>query len=294
MVVHRLRGSDAEKVAHLQANVASDHHRAFSGRLVDPISVERYQAMLRLGTASKLFGQLLDYVHAPTEPVMCITQIVDGKPFVDAVVQGNGVINLSLLPDGTTGAGKMEDYLAKYMTGDSFDLPRLINDDYFVVIKLLFNNKNYVSVTKLLMSFLDTVAFIESGNVRGNFIPWLKCYADLEIVGITEEELWELRNGLLHMTNPDSQKVLKGHHARLVPYVAVHDMPPSTDRESKPFNLLRLLEVITKALEAWFVTYRVTPSKMVDFVLRYDKVVSDSRFAFIVQNVDEGRLCSPE
>ena len=281
IVVHRMSGSDAEKTAYLQANAVSDHGRAICGRLIKPISVEHYAAMVRLGTAFELFWSLLDHVGAPPETVTCITSIIDGKPIFHATVQGYGPIDLLALPEEFTGRGIMDDYLTRYVNGSSFDMPRLIKDDYFSAIQLLFNKGHYVSGTKLLMSFLDTVAFIETGEVLGNFISWLKCYADLGIVGITEEELWELRNGLLHMTNLDSQKVLKGKHARLVPYVGDCDIPPSTSADSKYFNLFRLLEAVTKALENWIATYNKIPSKMLDFVARYDRIVSDSRMAVI-------------
>jgi hypothetical protein len=50
----------------------------------------------------------------------------------------------------------MIDYSAKYLTDEGFDLPQLLNDDFFVAIKLLFNNRGYVSATKRLLSFVDS------------------------------------------------------------------------------------------------------------------------------------------
>ena len=58
----------------------------------------------------------------------------------------------------------MPDYLRRYTANGQFDLPRLINDDFFVPIKLLFNNKHYVSSAKLLLIFVDTISFLESGG----------------------------------------------------------------------------------------------------------------------------------
>ena len=106
----------------------------------------------------------------------------------------------------------MIDYLTKYSTEDGFDLPRLLNDDFFVAIRLLFNNRCYVSAANLLMSFIDSIAFVEYGDCTGgsNFCRWLESYVDLQSIGITAEEIWEHRNSLVHMTNLDSRKVLSG------------------------------------------------------------------------------------
>lgn len=57
---------------------------------------------------------------------------------------------------------------------------------------------------------LDTVAFIDKGDVKDNFCLWLDAYADLKPPGITAKELWEFRNGLLHMTNLHSRSVATG------------------------------------------------------------------------------------
>lgn len=55
----------------------------------------------------------------------------------------------------------MEDYLESYTTSNGFDMPKLLNDDYFNAIKLLFNSDYYVSCIKLIVSFIDTVSYIE-------------------------------------------------------------------------------------------------------------------------------------
>lgn len=109
----------------------------------------------------------------------------------------------------------MKNYLLEYMKPNGFDLPRLLNDDYFNAIRLLWNNKQYVSVMKLLLSFLDTVAYLDSGDTPGNFQKWLNNYADITSLDVTADELWELRNSLLHMTNSDSRKVARGEVRRI-------------------------------------------------------------------------------
>ena len=66
------------------------------------------------------------------------------------------------------------DYLIKYRTDDAIDLPRLINDDFFEPIRLLYQARHYVSATKLLLVFIDTAGYIEYGDGdRNPFIAWL-------------------------------------------------------------------------------------------------------------------------
>src|SRR5882724_4472208 len=109
------------------------------------------------------------------------------------------------------------DYVRKYMTDEGFDFPRLLNDDFFHPIRLLFNHRHYVSAAKLLMTFIDSVGFLEFGDTGDNaFVKWLDAYADLTAVGVTAEELWEHRNSLLHMSNLDSRRVLAGRITRLM------------------------------------------------------------------------------
>src|SRR5690606_9143663 len=98
-------------------------------------------------------------------------------------------------------------------------LSELLNDDYFKAIKLLFNAGHHVSSAKLLMSCVDTLAFVEHGDVRGNFTDWLDAYVDLEPIGISALEVWEFRNSILHMTNLASRQVLAGKVSSIAPYI---------------------------------------------------------------------------
>jgi len=132
---------------------------------------------------------------------------------------------------------------------------------------------------KLLMSLLDTVAFVDLGDSRNNFVIWLQKYADLTPVGITAEELWEFRNGLLHMTNLHSRAVLAGKIARLIFFVG-NITPPSPPSGEKYFNLRDLIDAVAKALSTWFESYNNDRNKLAFFVSRYDLTISDSRMAF--------------
>jgi len=176
----------------------------------------------------------------------------------------------------------MLDYLNEYVTDGQFDLPRLINGDYFVAIKLLYNARTFVSCAKLLMSFIDTVAFIDAGDVPDAFILWLKTYADLAPLGISPKELWEFRNGLVHMTNLRSRAVASGRTVPLIFYVGSPSQPlPPNPGGAKYFNLKALLDAIALAVSRWIETYNNNHEKFLDFVSRYDLIVSDSRMSYV-------------
>ena len=177
--------------------------------------------------------------------------------------------------------GAMVDYLKQYVEDGKFDIPRLINDDYFLAIKLLFNAGHYVSAAKLLMSFVDTVAFIDAGDVPDSFCLWLDSYAELAPLGITAKELWEFRNGLLHMTNLRSRAVTSGRTVPLILYVGSMPHPiPASQSVAKYFNLKDLIDVLAAALSRWMESYNRTPGKLINFVNRYDLTISDSRLAY--------------
>ena len=173
----------------------------------------------------------------------------------------------------------MLDYLMVYHTEQGFDLPSLLNDDYFRAIKLLYNNKHYVSAMKLLMSFLDTVGYLEFGDRHGNFLLWLAAYADLSQVGVTAEELWELRNSLLHMTNLDSRKVKARKVQRLLFYVGIPPSDfPTGDEEGKYFGLWQFIQCILEAMSRYCASFNAEPSKSTTFFKRYDRIISDTRY----------------
>ena len=156
-----------------------------------------------------------------------------------------------------------------------------MNDDYFLAIKLLFNARHYVSVAKLLMSFIDTIGFINAGDVKDGFSLWLNNYAEIAALGITAKELWEFRNGLLHMTNLHSRSVASGNTAPLIFYIGnvVKPISPSPSG-AKYFSLKGLLDAIAAAVSRWIETYNTNPDKWIDFVSRYDLTISDSRVSY--------------
>ena len=174
----------------------------------------------------------------------------------------------------------MIDYLNKYVTPQGFDAPRLINDDFFLAIKTLFNAGFYVSAAKLLMILIDSVAFVSEGD-RGNriFCAWLGKYVDLSPVGITSEELWEHRNSLLHMTSSESRKVRSGKVCRLMMYVGT--LPPGLKvkmHQPKFFNLVILLQAVGKGIGQYLNSLNNDPKKRESFIQRYDEILSDVRY----------------
>jgi hypothetical protein len=170
------------------------------------------------------------------------------------------------------------DYVNKYLTEEGFDFPRLLNDDFFQPIHLLYNCQHFASATKLLMNFIDTIGFIEFGDTGENtFVKWLSTYADLTVIDVTGEELWEHRNSLLHMSNLDSREVIAGKVRRLA-WLVGKAAPPSMDTlEYKFYNLFEFMKILANACSQWCDSFNRDASKFSIFVDRYDLIVSDGR-----------------
>jgi hypothetical protein len=179
------------------------------------------------------------------------------------------------------------DYIPKYMTTKGLDFGRLLNDDFFNAIRLLFNQTYYASAAKLLMTFIDTAGFVEFGDTGENtFVKWLGAYADLTPVEVTAQELWEHRNSLLHLTSPDSRRVRTGKVRRLMSYVG--NLPvdlPTENQNTKFYNLLSLIQAVGAACTRWAESYKKDRSKLEQFFDRYDLIVSDTRMLKV--NIDD-------
>lgn len=171
------------------------------------------------------------------------------------------------------------DYLKTYIQDGAFDVPRLIHDDFFVAIKLCFNNKKYISCTKLLMSFIDTMGFVEFGNDASAFIKWLKKYVDLSKLNLTAEELWEHRNALLHMSTLESRKIEKGLSPILVAYIGNPILVPKPPPGEKWYDLHGLLMEIKEGIGTFIKEY--VENNIESFIERYDKTLSDTRYLIL-------------
>ena len=174
----------------------------------------------------------------------------------------------------------MEDYVSKYTTARGFNIPRLLNDDFWVAIKLLVNAGCYVSASKLLMSFIDSISYVAYGESSGAaFRRWLENYVDIQSLGIGSDELWEHRNSLLHMTNLDSRKVSAGSVKRLVAFIGpLPNGAPREDAGEKFFDLLQLIRAVIHGCEKYLGALNSNPSLVGDFIKRYDMIVSDARY----------------
>lgn len=175
------------------------------------------------------------------------------------------------------------DYFGNYFNDNGFDFTRLLNDDFFQPVRILFNKKHYVSAAKLLLVAVDSIAFIEYGDIKENtFIKWLNKYADIDSLGITPEELWEHRNSLLHMSNLKSRKVASGKVRSLVAYVG--ELDPKLELNSKGsgyYSLYAFIQVFSRACGKWCLTYDSDRSKIHTFVERYDLIASDARMLHV-------------
>lgn len=293
VVVHELNGTDEEKMDFLRNAVKSDYKVADRavvkscsyGTSDSVFKYSSYFAMARLGRNIEVFEEIFSIHGASESPLYCVTSIVNGKPDIDITSNHDPLYLGGYGNHLKIGGGCMEDYLESYITPDGFDMPKLMNDDYFDAIKLLFNNQHYVSCMKLIVSFIDTISFIEFGDVEGNFIEWLKSYSSIDRVGITENQLWELRNSILHMSNLDSRRVLSGKVKRISFCVAPTGYVPSSDSDTQYFNLKDLIDAMVQSLSNWIKSYNENTEKWTMFIERYDRVISDSRYA--IQSIEQ-------
>ena len=288
-VSHIITGSDSEKIIFLQSLVNNDFK--ISERFSPPFhlcshnkngvfTIKCFKALARRGETLIIFEEILKKYNVSNAPLVCITAIINNNPKIDTVHDVSYPLYCSKYQNHPKiGTGIMRDYLKDYMTLEGFDLARLINNDYLEATKLLFNNKHYVSCMKLFVSYIDTLAFIEYGDTYGNFTKWLDEYADMNKLGVTSSQLWELRNSILHMSNLDSRKVLEGKEKRISFCVAKAGYIPEPDYENQYFNLTDFIEIIAQAASKWGLSYNQNPEKRTAFIERYDTVLSDERHA---------------
>jgi len=135
---------------------------------------------------------------------------------------------------------------------------------------------------KLLMICIDTISYLEYGDTSGNFQKWISSYTKLSDLNITDNELWEFRNSILHMTNLDSRKVKQKKEKRLMFYVSHPEIKyQDKNDEGKFFKFKDLLNCIAWGISKWGGTYNIEKSKFDDFVARYDRIISDKRMTYI-------------
>lgn len=273
-VAHDVSLDDAQAIEFLRQRVEADLPNAKVAPLKAAFTKAQYDAHCRLGRGIELYDDVFADADAGPQPLFVVTAVVDGAIVVD--LTGHIDEFNSFLTPKVLGGGQMRDWLTYYSTEAGLDIPALIHDDYFLAIKLTYNASLYASSAKLLLSCIDSLAFIEFGHTNESaFVLWLKAYADLSLLAITPEELWELRNGLLHMTNLSSRKVA-AQKVRRISFRVGGDGGSEEDGIYY-LPLMDLVEAFTRATESWLRTYNDDRSKLPVFVERYDETVSDSR-----------------
>lgn len=274
---HRRDGSDDDKMAFLRSAVDADFPIAHRFALPRQFTKDQWFSHQRLGVDLAMFEEGFKRYRAAAAPFSAITAIVDGKPVIDVVT------GLKPFRGDQVGAdlpGIMHDWLVVYTKGDTIRINDLIHDDYFKAIKLLFNAQHLASASKLLMSCIDTLAYVEFGDQRGNFSLWLDQYAELTPLGVTSSELWEFRNAVIHMTSTSSRAVLAGKAPSLMPYIGSDELAERAKTpDMKPFNLYTLILAVALGVQKWAETYNHDRTKFEKFVERYDRTISDSRYA---------------
>lgn len=280
--VHEHSGNDTEGCEYLRARIAEDFSTAEKLELTKPFTRSEYNARCRLGKGHYLYDELFVTLDAGPEPLFVATPVKDGNLFFNYSSE-HGDLDMNDISAKLGAKGVMVDWLVKYTSERGIDFSQLIHDDYFLAIKLTFNAGLYVSAMKLLVSCIDSLAYIEYGNNRKTvpFIKWLDAYADLTPLGITAAELWELRNGILHMTNLHSTKVRDNKVRRISFRVGgPSDYPTDGADGVYYFDFYGLIQVFAEAQGRWIESYNSDREKFAKFVERYDETISDSRVAF--------------
>jgi len=276
--VHSVDMSTSKALKFMRGRAPKDLRDSRVFKLAKPFTQAEYYSQCRVGTHMDLFEPLFKKLAAGPQPLMCVTMVQDGVIKVSASISLDDT-NLYLRPEFLDGY-KMDDWLAKYRKGSGIDIPQLINDDFYEAIRLTFNAGKLVSSMKLLLSCLDSLAYVEYGDDKQNpFVAWLDEYADIASLGITSAELWELRNGLLHMTNLNSKKV-RTNKVRQISFRVGADGDFGRDGIYF-FDFKKLIDVCAVAINRWIASYNVDRSKFAKFVERYDMTISDSRIAIL-------------
>jgi len=287
-VAHRVSGTDDEKIKFLQSQLKNDSKISSKYDVPKHLYNEENKftnaemlSLMRVGSALDVFGEVFKRLKVPISPLTILTPVVDGIVKFDIQTGPESLPISQFQNHPLIGAGVMSDYLEEYMKDGGLDIVTLLHNDHYIAVKNLFNEKHYLSSMKLMVSFIDTLGYLDSGDIKDNvFVLWLNNYSNIsKELGVTSKEFWEFRNSILHMTNLDSHKVKLGKIRRISFMVAPKGTSAKDDHDTTYFNFTDLIFVIQKAIEKWLVTYVVDPTKLAFFIKRYDRVISDSRMA---------------
>jgi hypothetical protein len=115
-----------------------------------------------------LFESIFQNYDVSQTPLFVITFLVDGE----IRIEGNEDLNSNPTAPFTHSLDERIpiDYIDSCLTEKGFEMHRLLEDDFLKAAKILFNNECYVSTLKLLLlTTIDTVAFLEYDDTLGNF-----------------------------------------------------------------------------------------------------------------------------
>jgi hypothetical protein len=287
VVFHEISGTDEEKLAFLKRRVNTDFGIAekfpipmnivtkYQGAIRGSIDYNIFRDLSYKGEALTIFEDVFVMHRASENPLVVLTPVINGQVKID----GQETIKIAAKEfAGKIEIDKQDDWFLGYLDNEGLHIDQLINDDFFEAIRILYNHNQHVSAMKLLVICIDTISYLEFGDVSGSFQKWMKTYTKLQHLNITTSELWEFRNSLLHMTNLDSRKVKQNKEKRLMFYVS----HPETDYldendEGKYFKFLDLLDCVAEGISEWTETYNEQNNKFEDFVARYDRIISDKR-----------------
>ena len=260
---YEMEGTYEDLTSYLQSRVEIDYAAATRIDLGEEYPPAVFRYALRLDALQYLIPVMGEIVG---DSVYCITQILD-----DALGPNEPMHDHEHNP--------VPDYLRIYWTSKGFDFGQLLDDDFMDAIKLLWNHQKYISALKLLFIMIDTLGFVVLGPLRDAFTMWLDDYCELNSLGVSSAELWELRNSLLHMSNLASNKVERGAVTRLLPvFTSIQNDIPVEIGGFKNLHSSRLIgDVVPKGVLRWVQSMSGDSEKFMTFVERYDTVVSESR-----------------
>lgn len=291
--VHEFEGTDQEKYDFLLSRVKidakemviyniSDNYKVElpDGEKISGITHERYNNFLHNGTEGILYEPIYKTFNAQKNPLTVSTMYSNGEIKITKQEFFDGNLKATFTEKITEKIPNY--YLTEFMTDEGFDLGELIKTDFLDSINILTGKNKFVSAIKLLMAAIDTIAFIEYGDVNNNFKDWLDKYCSLEKLKISSEELWEYRNSILHMTNSFSRKVINKRVKQLSFYVSEGDIEYLTGNSHlKYFNFKSLYENIIVGITNWCESYNTDVNKFELFCARYDSIISDNRYGKI-------------
>lgn len=165
-ILYEVEGTDDEKIAFMRTAAERDYKKATLIKAPLGLTLDAYNARARLGSGLELFKHVFEQQKS-TQLLAITTIILDGIPAINYTTDFSPT-NMADVNEKLGAPGVMDDWLIEYSKTGTFDFAELINDDYLKAYKLLFNNQHYTSATKLFLSCIDSLAYVEYGHNSTN------------------------------------------------------------------------------------------------------------------------------